>query len=255
MAGCERCGAEFEPVKWNQRFCSPECGKRARYEGRRHPECHCWQCGEAFHPKAKDRTKFCSRECAYAYRKVHAKPPEIVDWPKCVVCGKPCSRMSAKTCSGECRNELTRRQNRESNAAQKPITQHVCKECGRAFTPEYGNKHRAFCSVQCSVRHGRRISKGVREARKRGNGYEPVNPIRVFERAGWRCYLCGRETPRALRGTCESNAPEVDHIVPIAKGGRHTYANTACACRACNQTKSDSLLVQSAMGIWPSRTL
>jgi 5-methylcytosine-specific restriction endonuclease McrA len=29
----------------------------------------------------------------------------------------------------------------------------------------------------------------------------------------------------------------LDHIVPLAKGGLHSRANTACACNGCNMKK------------------
>lgn len=32
---------------------------------------------------------------------------------------------------------------------------------------------------------------------------------------------------------------EVDHVVPLAKGGLHNWSNLAPACRACNKAKSD----------------
>lgn len=51
------------------------------------------------------------------------------------------------------------------------------------------------------------------------------------------------------RGNCpicgvslEDKAPEVDHIVPLARGGSHTWDNVACACRKRNQSKGVRLL-------------
>jgi 5-methylcytosine-specific restriction endonuclease McrA len=69
----------------------------------------------------------------------------------------------------------------------------------------------------------------------------------VFERDGWRCHLCHRKTPQRLRGTHKSAAPELDHIVPISKGGAHSYANTACSCRRCNGLKSNNVLGQPSL--------
>jgi 5-methylcytosine-specific restriction endonuclease McrA len=63
--------------------------------------------------------------------------------------------------------------------------------------------------------------------------------LKVFERDGWKCQICGKQTPRARRGYRYSNAPELDHRIPISKGGPHTYGNTQCACRACNLEKSN----------------
>lgn len=37
-------------------------------------------------------------------------------------------------------------------------------------------------------------------------------------------------------------APELDHIIPLAKGGPHTKANTARACRGCSLAKGDSFI-------------
>ncbi|WP_413247018.1 HNH endonuclease [Sphingomonas sp. 1P06PA] len=69
----------------------------------------------------------------------------------------------------------------------------------------------------------------------------------MFERDGWRCHLCHRSTPKRLRGSYKPSAPELDHIVPLAKGGSHTRANTACACRQCNGAKSDRVYGQPSL--------
>jgi 5-methylcytosine-specific restriction endonuclease McrA len=80
-----------------------------------------------------------------------------------------------------------------------------------------------------------------------GVHYEQVDPFKVFDRDKWQCQLCGVKTPKVKRGTNDSNAPELDHILPIAKGGAHTYLNTQCACRKCNMKKSDKPMGQMLM--------
>lgn len=37
---------------------------------------------------------------------------------------------------------------------------------------------------------------------------------------------------------------EIDHIVPIARGGRHSIGNLAPACRACNRSKTDYFIME-----------
>ncbi|QDP57374.1 MAG: putative HNH endonuclease [Prokaryotic dsDNA virus sp.] len=59
--------------------------------------------------------------------------------------------------------------------------------------------------------------------------------------------MCGCKTPEAKRGTYAANAPELDHIIPLAKGGAHSKANTACSCRRCNIAKSDKVLGQPSL--------
>lgn len=51
----------------------------------------------------------------------------------------------------------------------------------------------------------------------------------VYERDGYRCKKCGRKT----------NDLEIDHIIPISKGGKTTLDNLQTLCRSCNVEKSD----------------
>ena len=78
---------------------------------------------------------------------------------------------------------------------------------------------------------------------------ETVDPLGVFERDGWRCQLCGARTPKERRGTYHDRAPELDHILPLSKGGEHSYANTQCACRRCNHGKGAEPMGQTMF--WP----
>ena len=39
-------------------------------------------------------------------------------------------------------------------------------------------------------------------------------------------------------------SPELDHIIPLSKGGAHTPENTQCVCRQCNSEKADKPLGQ-----------
>jgi 5-methylcytosine-specific restriction endonuclease McrA len=47
------------------------------------------------------------------------------------------------------------------------------------------------------------------------------------------CHYCGKTTP--------PKALTMDHIVPIARGGRSTKGNVVPACKACNNTKKQLL--------------
>lgn len=45
-----------------------------------------------------------------------------------------------------------------------------------------------------------------------------------------RCRWCRKPVPK--------NQREIDHIIPLAKGGAHTLSNLCCACSKCNRRKS-----------------
>jgi len=64
----------------------------------------------------------------------------------------------------------------------------------------------------------------------------------MYERDGGICQICFEAAPRELRGS-QTNilAPEMEHVVPLARGGDHTYANVRLAHRGCNNEKSDTM--------------
>lgn len=82
---------------------------------------------------------------------------------------------------------------------------------------------------------GRRVQH-MRDAVKRGAGkIEPIERAVVFHRDGGRCQIashCGG-APLPERGW------HLDHIVPLSRGGDHTYANVQAACATCNMRKSN----------------
>ncbi|QWY83687.1 HNH endonuclease protein [Rhizobium phage RHph_X2_26] len=75
----------------------------------------------------------------------------------------------------------------------------------------------------------RRIAEGVE--------LESFDPYAVFARDKWQCQECGIHTPRRKRGTLDDDAPELDHVRPLALGGAHTFDNAQCLCRWCNGRK------------------
>ena len=52
---------------------------------------------------------------------------------------------------------------------------------------------------------------------------------------------------RALCAYCGGDATTVDHVIPRAKGGSHTWENVVAACRRCNHTKRDRSPEQAKM--------
>lgn len=253
---CDLCGESFFPKQPEQKRCSTDCVRKNRSKLRIDKSFKCGNCGENFRPKASNRTKFCTRECAYekqksdaAVRKAAAlalkeeirrqkkaakveRVPTIWYDLKCSECDRQFrSKTDGKPhCSEKCRLKIERR-------AKTPLPPFHCKECDEYVTPGVGDLRSSFCSPECSKRNRRRIDRSKRRAVIRAVQVEVVDPLAVFRRDKWRCHLCGVHTPKKLRGTLNDNAPELDHIVPLAAGGAHSYANTACACCKCNRMK------------------
>ena len=117
----------------------------------------------------------------------------------------------------------------------------ACAECSLLFCPLYGASNAKLCLCCKSERQRKAtsISRTTRKMRKKCQTVERVNPFKVFDRDKWICQLCKNKTPKALRGSLDPRAPELDHIMPISLGGEHSYRNTQCSCRACNGAKSN----------------
>jgi 5-methylcytosine-specific restriction endonuclease McrA len=115
-----------------------------------------------------------------------------------------------------------------------------CEHCGIGFKSSNKPRKITLCRP-CGEKEWNRLNKAKRRAAERGNKYESLSPYFVFKRDKWHCRCCGAHTPWSLRGSIEPNAPELDHIIPLSKGGEHSYANTQLLCRKCNQEKSDTI--------------
>lgn len=62
--------------------------------------------------------------------------------------------------------------------------------------------------------------------------------ILAEEQGGWFCIYCGCElSPNRPGGNRKRGYAEVDHLVPISKGGTDDLSNLALACVTCNTQK------------------
>jgi 5-methylcytosine-specific restriction endonuclease McrA len=113
-----------------------------------------------------------------------------------------------------------------------------CKSCFRAARREYyarkRDHHKAVCARWRAENPDKsRSYRANRRARIRGAQVEPISRERVFELHNGVCGICGEPIT--------DGRFDVDHIVPLSKGGEHSYANTQPAHPSCNGHKSARL--------------
>lgn len=124
-----------------------------------------------------------------------------------------------------------------------------CLGCGAAFKPTpRGSSWTRCCSKACDVQRRacaqRKLLGYVRDDnRTRRYSRELATPgltrvqrdvlRRRWQRQGRRCFYCGT-------GPAET----VDHVVPLLRGGTNYEGNLVPACRPCNSSKRERLLVE-----------
>lgn len=250
---CLFCGVELTG-KYQKKYCSVSCQKTHRsalIQKKRTRICE--TCGKEFvmhKPSGKAKKgevkegRFCSRECHFIWVKRQPKKLKVIEKKKpyqgtCSICEKAFeSRYRRARCGRECDLEYGRRMSLERNKTKRVLKQKQCKECGKVFVPEYGNKRRHYCSDECGHRQGRRNAKHTRRTRGKAVKGATVYRAKIYERDGWRCQICGKKVNRLLNGN-HPMAASLDHILPLSKGGRHEPSNVRLAHRKCNTEKRD----------------
>lgn len=135
-----------------------------------------------------------------------------------------------------------------------------CLWCARQFQPL---ERWLCCSKECKAKHRRRQGKDfysgnagdpVFMAKIRANGHkrrarklaayvEHVDHLTVMERDKWVCHLCREKIPKGAKWP-SGLFGSLDHVVPLAVGGLHSYANIKAAHLSCNCRKGAKTIGQ-----------
>lgn len=260
VEGCER------PIR-SRRLCSPHY-KQAQYAAAKQAELPkrgtCVECSREFAMR-RAGMKYCTETCqkAAAAGRERTKRSEGRTW-SCDHCGADISHMrsDARYCSDHCSNRVDYQENRARIDAYSREYTRRNKDKIAKRKRAYRDRHRDELYAQQRVwiaanleRHkkyqreyAKRWSaqnrhKGVlyvnnRRKRIRENRDSVKIAVRDWERMLRRfdycCAYCGNR-PRCL---------QMEHVIPLSRGGRHAIGNVLPACQPCNRAKSDRLLTE-----------
>ena len=153
------------------------------------------------------------------------------------------------------------REEKERANNERLDVKQICKCCGKEFTlREYRAKEQTdhceytvYCSSECRTQHQRaerlKISK-ERKYKKRHKeraikfGCEYADGVtlkKLIKRDGLQCAICGGMCDLNDRSYGNGNGPlypSMDHIIPLCKGGSHTWDNVQVAHLICNSRKN-----------------
>ena len=200
---CEWCGQTYDAGNATQHYCSTECMRAAR---------------------AAERA-----ESVWAWR-------SLLQWEPCVQCGQSFVANGRgrprRYCGASCADQAKKARDRARIASLPKRPDAQCVRCGTAIRPPA--KRCAECRRVWAKAH-----KGHRSrARKHGVAYESIVARDIYERDGWRCYLCKRKVRKDWSKPHPRN-PTLDCIVAMANGGGFVRANVATCCFECNWKKAD----------------
>lgn len=120
-----------------------------------------------------------------------------------------------------------------------------CLACGIEFECSAGH-NKKYCSEKCA----RSVYDSIYGAKRRASIVVVDNDIslkKLYVRDHGICHICGKITNwddyTVVNGKkCVSkNYPTIDHIIPVSRGGAHSWDNIALAHMSCNASKCNRL--------------
>lgn len=162
-------------------------------------------------------------------------------------------RFCSERCKDKAKHARYKAEGRVYKPAPKPPKERQCQACGVLFRIKGS---RRYCSEDCKKEGKRAVNRKAyhkffaengrspsmvlsadrRRALTKTTQIEPIERIKVYVRDEWTCALCGEGVDVKLNFP-DPLSPSLDHIIPLARGGSHTYNNVQLAHLGCNQQK------------------
>ena len=159
----------------------------------------------------------------------------------------PCCIERERARNRELKSRDRQKQKAEKFTRTQLISMKVCKECGSLFVPR--SSHQVRCSRECTVRN---MNRGADDRLNRNNVVDKdITLTKLFLRDNGKCWLCGgscdwEDSCTRTNGVVVVGAsyPSIDHVIPLARGGKHSWSNIRLAHKHCNELKNDKLIAQ-----------
>lgn len=265
---CEICEEKFSGRK--RKYCSKHCSDEARRTRNRNRwrednpswderiTSTCEHCSKEFnHSKRVPNAKFCSDECRYTYRsRTEGRRPlaDVIKERKeqaRITFETNERRRLVKNIIRLIENEINQKEmSIERENKIKELTR-PCVECGNTFYNPSPNV--LTCSSECSRKRTRRISR--MKYKGRINKYNLVDKdislVRLYKKADGVCYICNEHCNWSDKEVTEEgytivgdSYPTIEHVIPLSKGGKHSWNNVKLSCMRCNTLKRDKLPIE-----------
>ncbi len=138
---------------------------------------------------------------------------------------------------------------------KKTHAQKVCPECGKVFISSRSNQ--IYCCIECTKKRNNRVKDINRRRSIKENGKVnwDITLQKLIKRDKNRCYICGgkcdlNDYEKDIDGNfiVGKNYPSIDHLIPVSKGGTHTWDNIKLAHHYCNTIKNNNDIYEDDKG-------
>lgn len=244
---CKNCSKEHTAKGKHAKFCCERC--RTTYNrNNRGTKQTCIRCSSVFY-KYKI-TEHCTNDCKLEGQKELSIKRELLirlvkaidpaRKKKCLNCNEIfyANNIGRMYCNDRCHYD-----DWYSNIkANRTIHDKTCVECEEEYSTTRPKSK--YCSRTCRRKSEWRKEEIRRNIKLKENGNIDwdINLKSLFQRDNGKCYLCN----------CEVNMDEhhnhnlygsIDHVIPISKGGTHTWDNVKLAHRKCNSLKGSTMIL------------
>lgn len=207
------------------------------------------------HGKMIIRCKICGYEFEYTAEVIRASRNVNIQCNNCNQLNKLRNDLinRLKKLYAEREKALSQKIDEEVESLQRIANKHKfyleCSECGKMYFSDRSD--RKTCSAICSNKRNNRIKEMKRRINMQCNGAIDwdITLEKLIQRDKNKCYICGKECDKEdylidANGNfiVGPNYPSIDHVVPISKGGTHTWDNVRLAHHACNTLKSNKVI-------------
>lgn len=260
---CGWCNTPYTPKRVDQRTCSKECRTRRNWAEQnakrlvRHESKRCATCLEIFTPKTRVALT-CSPRCSMQLANKTAAAKR-----RAAIIGQP------RAC-GWCEIDITNMRN-NARFCCRQHKKNAASLRHRSRNPGYYKRynhsqarvqwlHTNRARIRAYARHQQRIyrdkypgrvqawfvanpiKRKLYSQKRRSAKGQAIDSVGISER-DWQRLV------RRYRGGCAycgdtSKPVEMDHVIPLKRGGRHAVGNILPTCRTCNSSKNARLLAE-----------
>ena len=220
LVQCKNCSKDIKipPCReWRTNYCSNECREEAKSKVKESRKRSCIQCGAIFIPRKKQIDDGNGKLCSALCRNKYVIPALTSDDAKRKAKNTYMKNLRAGLIVHPTGENNPRWKGGQSECVKRRIKDGRANNSVKKYREKNPDKVREWSSTRHSRKTGR-LPNGTIKSKMEAQGYE--------------CVYCKVSVKEKYH---------VDHIVPLAKGGKHEPSNIQILCPSCNLKKSTKL--------------